>query len=61
MKITEVSYGLTLNLGDYKSLRIDATSRVSDGEDPKLAMLELAGWVGEQANEHRQLRNPNAK
>ena len=48
MKITEISYGLTVNLGNYESARIDMTALVGD-ENVEAAMEELKAAVRREA------------
>jgi len=43
--ITEVRWGLTVNLGNYESARIDATAVVSPGENPEGTQAKLKEWV----------------
>lgn len=42
-KITSVSYGKTINMGNYESVRLDLTARVDDGESWKDVLDELKG------------------
>ena len=42
MKIVEVTYGRTFNLGNYESLRLEMKASVDEGEDPKEAVAKLA-------------------
>lgn len=49
MKIVEISYGVTLNLGNFESARVDATARIEDGEDPPKAFADLKEFVDEEA------------
>ena len=32
-RITQVSYGLTVNIGNYETVRFDLTAQVADDED----------------------------
>jgi len=43
--ITEVRWGLTVNLGNYESARIDAPAVVSPGENPEGTQAKLKEWV----------------
>jgi len=45
MKITEISYGRTFNLGNYEVSRIDMTAEVLEGEDHSEAMAKLKKQV----------------
>ena len=45
MKVNEVSYGRTFNLGNYESLRVEMKASVDDGEDPKEVAKKLAAEV----------------
>lgn len=42
MKVIEVSYGRTFNLGNYESLRVEMKASVDEGEDPKEVATKLA-------------------
>ena len=42
MKVIEVSYGRTFNLGNYESLRLEMKASVDEGEDPKEVAAKLA-------------------
>lgn len=41
--ITSVSYGRTINMGNYESVRIDLSARVPDGEKWQDVLSELQG------------------
>ncbi len=43
--ITKITYGITRNLGDYNSERIDAEYQVAEGENPNAAMVKLKSFV----------------
>ena len=43
--ITKITYGVTNNLGDYNSERIDAEYMLSEGENPNAAMVKLKAFV----------------
>lgn len=43
--ITKIAYGITRNLGDYNSERIDAEYQVAEGENPNAAMVKLKTFV----------------
>ena len=43
IKITKVSYGRTINMGNYESVRIDLTADVPLGEDHQDVIEELKG------------------
>ena len=45
MKVNEVSYGRTFNLGNYESLRVEMKASVDEGEDPKVVAGQLAAEV----------------
>ena len=45
MKINEVSYGRTFNLGNYESLRVEMKASVDEGEDAKEVAAKLAAEV----------------
>ena len=46
MRVVEVSYGRTFNLGSYESLRLEMKASVEEGEDPKVVAGQLAAEVG---------------
>ena len=48
MKITEISYGRTKNLGNYQSERLDVTAEVGDEENPTTTYQQLKAWVAQQ-------------
>ena len=56
---SRVSYGRTVNLGNYNSERLDCTLVVEEGQDPEERMREAYEVVKKQAMEkHRdQIRD----
>lgn len=59
MQIITVSYGKTVNLGNYESARLDATAQVESGETPEDALSKLKTWVEGQAEQAtQQIRKP---
>lgn len=54
MKVTEVSFGITVNLGNYESARFDATARVADDESPDEAMRMLKQFIKGEVNKFDQ-------
>ncbi len=42
MKIIEVTYGRTFNLGNYESLRIEFRASVEDGENVQKTIADLS-------------------
>lgn len=53
MKITEISYGVTVNLGNYESARIDATV-TGETTNVDQAFAELKAWVDSRATEQKK-------
>jgi len=47
--ITELRWGVTVNLGDYESARLEATALVSLGQDPSSILALLQTWVSEHS------------
>lgn len=45
MKITKVRYGLTANIGNYQSERLDVEAEVQEGENWRNVYLELKNLV----------------
>jgi hypothetical protein len=41
MKITSITYGKTINIGNYQSIRVDFTAQVDEGELPSYVLHEL--------------------
>lgn len=60
MQITEISYGLTINLGNYESARIDMTASVGD-ENVEAALADLKAVVQLEAARLRQEVKRGAK
>lgn len=62
MRITSVSFGYTKNMGNYESMRVDATVELLEGEDFDTALALAAAVVNEavdnplDANEQEILR-----
>lgn len=48
MKITTVSFGLTKNLGNYQSSRLDISAEIEEGQDWKEALRQLKVLVADQ-------------
>lgn len=42
-RITSITYGRTINVGNYESVRIDLTARVDAGEDWHEVLKDLKG------------------
>ena len=49
MKVTKLSYGLTINLGNYQSARLDVEVEVLPNEDPNLVLHSLRANVNAEA------------
>uniref|UniRef100_A0A6M3LUC6 Uncharacterized protein n=1 Tax=viral metagenome TaxID=1070528 RepID=A0A6M3LUC6_9ZZZZ len=47
MKIKEVSYGRTFNIGSYESERIDLTAELEDNEDEITVITKLRAKIEE--------------
>jgi hypothetical protein len=45
MKVIEVTYGRTFNLGNFESLRLEMKASIEEGEDPKVVAGQLAAEV----------------
>lgn len=56
MKIITVTYGRTVNLGNYESARLDATAEVERGETPEDALGRLREWIEAQVENERMAR-----
>jgi hydrogenase maturation factor len=41
MKIKTISYGMTINLGNYESVRVDFAAEVDNEESPQEVLNEL--------------------
>lgn len=54
-RITTVRYGITKNIGNYESLRLDAEMEVSEGQDPAETLVALRLWINEQLGTKDQL------
>ena len=61
MQITTVSYGLTVNLGNYESARLDATATIGPNETPDEALDKLRSWVNGQASKERRPKPTESK
>lgn len=48
LKITSVSYGRTVNVGKFESVRLDATADVQTGQTPAEVLETLQAFIGEQ-------------
>ena len=48
LNITSISYGITVNLGNYQSARLDLTARVNEGENPEDILEMLKDEVNEK-------------
>ncbi len=51
MKITQVTYGQTVNTGNYSSMRLEATAEVDEGDDAAFVMAELRAFIRLQATD----------
>lgn len=49
MKVTTVSYGRTVNLGNFESARLDATAELEPGDTREDVPAQLRAWIDEQA------------
>ena len=50
MNLTSINYGVTLNVGNYESIRFDATAQINEGEDPQKIKQELITFVNYEAS-----------
>lgn len=44
-QITQITYGKTVNIGNYQSIRVDFTADVEPGENPSDVLIGLKGHV----------------
>ena len=49
MQITKINYGVTKNIGNYESIRLDMEARVNEGESPEYVLQELVKKVDKDA------------
>ena len=47
MRVSQVSFGFTKNLGNFQSQRVDATIDIGEGEDPDMALALAVAFVKE--------------
>ena len=59
MRIITVTYGRTVNLGNYESARLDATAQVEEAETAEDALGKLRTWIEQQADAERLARKPS--
>ncbi len=45
LKITEVSYSYTQNLGHYQGQKVGASAQVDPEQNPEEVLLKLQNWV----------------
>ncbi len=45
IKITEISYSFTQNIGNYQGQKLGATASVLPGQDPEEIFIKLQNWV----------------
>jgi hypothetical protein len=57
VKIVEIGYSRTINLGNYESARIEARASIDSDEDPAEALLELTRWVRDEIEKRPSGRN----
>ncbi len=58
VQITSVRFGLTKNLGNYESVRLDAEAAVnSSDESPEQALEHLKSWVACQLGQSPELED----
>jgi hypothetical protein len=58
MHITQVSYGKTINIGNYQSIRVEFTADIRVDESPKLALNELKRILEAAEVEIREANSP---
>ena len=56
-----VSYGRTINLGNYNSERIDITLTIEEGQDPKDAMSAASDVVKAEAKKNLKSKTDGNK
>lgn len=49
LRITQVTFGTLVGIGNYENERFSATAEVQAGQDPSEVMGELIDWVSRQA------------
>lgn len=49
LRITQVTFGTLVSIGNYENERFSATAEVQAGQDPSEVMGELIDWVSRQA------------
>lgn len=55
VEITQVSFGLTANLGNYESARIDLQAKVNKGQDWQIVLEELRALVSAEVSVERDV------
>ena len=61
MKITTVSFGLTKNLGNYESARLDITAEIQDGENWEETLEQLKVLVNDKIGGVKSFTPPKPK
>lgn len=56
--IIQVSWGKTVNIGNYENIRLDLTARVNRGQDWREVLKALRHLVREQEIAIREKRRP---
>jgi hypothetical protein len=54
MKITEITMGRTINVGNYESVRIDLTAEVVEGDEFALVITQLKAMLAIQEAQIRK-------
>jgi hypothetical protein len=57
MKIIQISYGKTINIGNYQSIRLEYTASVDPGDLPDKVLEDLKDILTDAENEIK-LENP---
>ena len=60
MRVTEITYGRTINLGNYESERIDMTAQVDEDETAEDALALLEAQVALAASTTQMARRARA-
>jgi hypothetical protein len=61
MKITQISFRRTVNLGNYQSKTLEVTAEVGEDEIPQFAIWDLEDFVLEQLGELKPNRQSPPK
>lgn len=54
MKIKEISYHRTVNLGNYETVRLGAEAELSHDDSPVESYKKLKGWIDKECAVYEQ-------